>query len=334
MGKKLASQLVQYAQRMLGMPYWYGTYGKKASASLLASKTKQYPAHYPSGMNAQRQADIKAGKPVHDCVGLIKGFGWMNDAGTITYASNGVKDQSANGLYSAAKVKGGIKTMPDVPGLAVRYDGHVGIHIGGGYVIEARGRNYGVVKTKLSSRPWTHWFEIPYIDYSGTATEPKPGGVFGEYAIQRGEKGENVRTLQTLLNKAGAKLMVDGDFGPATEAAVKAYQKRIGVTQTGIADVATIKRLIMDTTEDRDSSDQIVPQEPTKAGRLRVTGNSVHIRTGPADPDRFGSVAIAKKGDTLTAYLDQNGKHVMVDGWYAVILDGPVRWISGKYVEV
>ena len=50
-------------------------------------------------------------------------------------------------------------------GLAVWRDGHIGVYIGGGYVIEAMGTKYGVVKTKLSERSFTNWLEIPYIDY-------------------------------------------------------------------------------------------------------------------------------------------------------------------------
>jgi peptidoglycan hydrolase-like protein with peptidoglycan-binding domain len=46
--------------------------------------------------------------------------------------------------------------------------------------------------------------------------------------IKRGDMGSMVEAVQTLLNRHGAKLSVDGDFGPATEAAVKAFQIRKG----------------------------------------------------------------------------------------------------------
>lgn len=45
------------------------------------------------------------------------------------------------------------------------FPGHVGVYIGNGEVIEARGHAYGVVTTKLSSRGWTQWGKCPYIDY-------------------------------------------------------------------------------------------------------------------------------------------------------------------------
>lgn len=52
--------------------------------------------------------------------------------------------------------------------------------------------------------------------------------------IRRGSKGANVRKLQQELNKNGAKLVVDDDFGAKTEAAVKAYQKSKKLTADGI----------------------------------------------------------------------------------------------------
>jgi cell wall-associated NlpC family hydrolase len=44
-------------------------------------------------------------------------------------------------------------------------DGHIGVYIGNGEVIEAQGTAYGVVKTKLEGRGWTKWLKIPNIKY-------------------------------------------------------------------------------------------------------------------------------------------------------------------------
>lgn len=47
---------------------------------------------------------------------------------------------------------------------------------------------------------------------------------------QQGSTGENVRTVQYLLNASGASLTVDGDFGALTATAVKTFQSSIGLT--------------------------------------------------------------------------------------------------------
>lgn len=44
--------------------------------------------------------------------------------------------------------------------------GHIGVYIGNGEVIEAMGTKYGVVKTQLEGRGWTHWLEVPGIEYA------------------------------------------------------------------------------------------------------------------------------------------------------------------------
>ncbi len=84
---------------------------------------------------------------------------------TIDYGTHGMPDIGANQMYYSATESGTIDTMPDIPGLAVWHDGHIGVYIGGGQVIEAMGTKYGVVKTELANRGWTHWLKIPYINY-------------------------------------------------------------------------------------------------------------------------------------------------------------------------
>ena len=75
-------------------------------------------------------------------------------------------DIGADSMYYNATEKGTINTIPEIPGLAVWFAGHIGIYIGDGLVIEAKGTKYGVVETNLTDGRWTHWLKIPYITYS------------------------------------------------------------------------------------------------------------------------------------------------------------------------
>ena len=86
---------------------------------------------------------------------------------------------------------------------------------------------------------------------------------------QSGDTGENVRTIQYLLNAGGASLNVDGDFGPATQAAVKAFQKTHGLTQDGIVGNQTWPKLIANhTVKSGDSGDAVKAVQSQVNSRL------------------------------------------------------------------
>lgn len=102
------------------------------------------------------------GKRVHDCVGLIKGYLWNND-GKLTY--NAAQDKDVSGMLANCNEIGDIKNIPEIPGILVFMRGHVGVYIGNGKVIEARGHSYGVVETFLNNRPWTHYGKLDWIEY-------------------------------------------------------------------------------------------------------------------------------------------------------------------------
>ena len=52
--------------------------------------------------------------------------------------------------------------------------------------------------------------------------------------ISYGSSGDDVKKLQQALNSYGYSLSVDGQFGSKTQAAVKDYQKKNGLSVDGI----------------------------------------------------------------------------------------------------
>jgi len=155
--------LVAYCRAQLGRPYWYGCFGQRATETLYDMKRRQYPRMY-----AASDFPRQYGEKVHDCVGLIKGYMWTADADDTkpVYVSNGMRDVSADMLYNQCKRKSdNFSKMPDIPGIAVFKPGHVGVYIGDGEVVEARGHSYGVVKTRLEARNWKRWAFLPFIQY-------------------------------------------------------------------------------------------------------------------------------------------------------------------------
>ena len=226
-----ATELARRVQTKLGLPYVYSALGQRMTEELIRSFAKAYPSVYTSSYLAKTLKAV--GKQAFDCVGLIKFFVWGNTGDKLlTY--NPATDISANNAYNRATVKGTIKTIPETPGVCVWLNGHIGVYIGGGYVIEARGVDYGVVKTKLAARPWTHWLCYPGVDYGRETSQPAQ---VNRPMLRRGSKGAAVKEMQSKLIASGFSLLrygVDGDFGSETDAAVRAFQKTRGLTVDGI----------------------------------------------------------------------------------------------------
>lgn len=153
-------QLVNYCRAALGSPYWYGCFGQISNKSLYYNKRKQYPQQYEWSI-----PKAQLNRRVFDCVGLIKGAVWSNADFNKNPKYKASEDVSANGMLDRCKTKGKIKSLPEIAGVLVFKNGHVGVYIGGGYVIEAKGHKYGVIKSKLSATSWTDWGYCPFIQY-------------------------------------------------------------------------------------------------------------------------------------------------------------------------
>lgn len=88
------------------------------------------------------------------------------------------------------------------------------------------------------ARAERHWLErAPGIDATTMTTiEARP-------VLKMGARGLWVTTLQQALIGKGAKIKADGDFGPATKAAVQAFQKEQELGADGIVGKLTWKAL-------------------------------------------------------------------------------------------
>ena len=162
---KTNTGLVEYAKAQVGKPYWYGTFGRLGTKDHYNEKKAAYPSQYQWAYDPK-----EATQKVHDCTGLVEGYLFFDSPNGTVYKYNGNQDRSANGTRSACKESGPISTMPELPGVIVFKDGHMGVYIGNGEVIDARGRAWGVVRGKLKDVAWTHWGKHPDITYE----EPKP----------------------------------------------------------------------------------------------------------------------------------------------------------------
>jgi len=157
--------LVAHAKKALAEKWGYvwGTFGQVLTEARFKAKLAQYPdgvGNYASFIKAHW-----LNKRTSDCVGLIKSYIWWVGA-EPKYTSK--YDVGADGMFAKATVKGPLSTLPEIPGICLWKKGHIGVYIGNGKVIEARGTLKGVIQSPLKgigSAGWTHWLKCPYITY-------------------------------------------------------------------------------------------------------------------------------------------------------------------------
>ena len=218
MGKKI-DDFVAYLNSHLGDAYVWGTQGERVDNR--ADLEKWVRRKETSRREADRALAYikKATKtPLYafDCSGLI--IHWLRDIRGLIDS-----DTNAQGLYRQCKQQGKLGAWQMQAGdLVFRYSvavgkmGHVGVYVGNGMVVEAQGRDAGVVMRHLSYGGWTHQGRHPALAEDTAPT------VFRLTSPMM--HGENVKLMQAALNACGYDCgKADGICGKATMTAVKAF---------------------------------------------------------------------------------------------------------------
>lgn len=269
--------IADYAISKIGCAYIYGGYGeKKCTPSFRKERASAYPdqknniystCKVLSGKQSSCTGCKWDGKQSYDCAQLTR---YSCKAGGQELCSG------ANSQWTTTRwdTKGAIDSLPDAPGVILYHANssgrmtHTGVYIGDGYAVEARAAKYGVVKTVVKSRTWTHWAALPGVltgsetgagapvekpkqestQQASTATTGKTEGktVMVELRqIKKGSECAEVKTVQRLLNAMGYDCgTVDGIFGSKTLAAVKAFQQVKGLDVDGIVGKDTWSALL------------------------------------------------------------------------------------------
>ena len=171
-------------------------------------------------------------------------------------------------------------------------------------IVHARSTKYGVCENDINL----------YAGKVCAVTRYNPTCV-----LRFGMKGFRTLALQQALNRKGFNLEEDGDFGSKTEAAICEFQKAEGLMVTGEAAQLTLALLGIISSGNVENNDIADAHD-----RVSITGNTVNIRTGPSTD--FDSIAIADKGDVYPL--------VDTSGWYPILHNGAVRWVSANYVSI
>ena len=214
---------------------------------------------------ATREMTVKygqkwVGRKVADCSGMFV-WAYKRFGASIYHGSDTIwrKYTSMTG-----RVEG---TLSIRPGTAVfmENDGkrtHIGLYVGGGKCIEAQGTRTGVVESDISR--WDEWGQLTDVDYEGVSADEIRVAL---PTLRRGDEGAAVKELQTILNADSryGGLEVDGVYGRATMASVRAFQGDHGLTPDGICGPLTWAKLQQredDDDEDKPEEAPDGPQEP------------------------------------------------------------------------
>lgn len=172
-----AAEFIRAAKCCVGYGYVWGENGEIWTAeranyranSLRAGKSAEYYTN---------QCKKWLGKRVVDCSGLI--------VYVMRVLRGKFKDRNSERFYLERVKRYSIQEMPDKQGLLVYRQGHIGIYIGGGLVVEAAGTQKGVVTSKLhepaTGKAWMWAFEHKDIDF--TRDESARDGF---YVVRKGD---------------------------------------------------------------------------------------------------------------------------------------------------
>ena len=244
-----------------GWGYIWGTAGEKWTAAKQANLEKTTDADRKMGRLYGKKW---IGHYVADCSGL---FSWaFKQLGSYMYHGSNTmwnKYCTAQGELRNGKRTDGKELKPGTDVFTYNASknnrGHVGLYIGNGWVIEAQGTQAGVCRSKITNSKWVEWGELKRVDYGdgssvdqgiGEAVQdgkPKPSTnttTITYPTIRRGTQGDLVVQLQRILDKNGFSLSIDGIFGPKTEEAVKAFQRKYSLSVDGIVGPKTWAALL------------------------------------------------------------------------------------------
>lgn len=151
-GRKI-TRFIEWLKQQIGCIYVWGAQGETDISEAWIRKRETSTDNANRAIKFWKSQLAKGFKNLaaYDCSGLI--VKWLLDNGLIT------SDMSSRGLYSACKK---ITREELAPGdLVFRHNGikihHVGVYIGDGLVIEAKGRDDGVVERLIDASGKSYW---------------------------------------------------------------------------------------------------------------------------------------------------------------------------------
>lgn len=238
----MITKFIQYLRSHVGDAYVWGAQGECISTMKdtpsWVKKMETSNKNYERAMNFIRKSDKK---PLYafDCSGL--GVYFLREHGIIK------SDISSRGMYSACKKITRAELQPS--DFVFRHNGikihHVGYYVGDGMVIEAYGRDLGVVLRHIDASGSNYWNRFGRFEKLSKAKPVSVDVFIFNRNLKYGCIGEDVKQLKKLLkdNGYGGLTLTNGNFYGSTRTVVKQFQKDRGLTVDGIAGRKTIAAL-------------------------------------------------------------------------------------------
>lgn len=154
-----------------------------------------------------------------DCSGLTIKYALDHEIVSKDYTASGIYRKLCLPVSGPATIRGQLvfRSSDGTPeGI-----GHMGTYIGGGKIVESRGRNYGVIRRDYNPDEWT--FAGEWRDLMRACADPRP------VLTSEDITPEAITTLQTALNELGFcdsdghPLTVDGKIGRRTKEALETF---------------------------------------------------------------------------------------------------------------
>ena len=212
-----------------GALYVWSAQGQQMTPALI-KKLENSTANYERAL-ATYNGHAAAGQTLnaYDCSGLVVAY--LLGAGLLS------SDRSANGLYhnecdSIGKDELAAGDLVFKKYLTKDQMYHVGVYMGDGSVVHAKGRDVGVVREPLGAAGWNRFGRLKCWGGAQSAAG------YSRLIKNSGKpylKGDDVRGVQHKLESRGYDTGgADGVYGPKTEKAVIAFQQSAGLEADGI----------------------------------------------------------------------------------------------------